>query len=517
MDQIPPCELRSQLGSGILCQEPDWDGSNAALTALPSSPPLSFSLSFSLRMVFASGIFLYFFLPLFLGIYYTVPRSWRSTVIAVASYVFYGWWRPDFVILMWISTAVDYTAGRRITTAQAQGSKGKPWLWLSLIVNLGLLAYFKYANFGVDSLNAIFAEFGGPTLSVAKIILPVGISFYTFQTLSYTIDVYRGRAAQVRSFQDFMCYVALFPQLVAGPIVRYNTVAEQLHSRTHTLNKFYCGLLAFQSGMVKKILIADVLGGLADQAFAASDLSPAYAWLGALAYTFQIYFDFSGYSDMAIGLGLMIGFQFPINFNQPYRSISITDFWRRWHISLSSFPARLPVHPPGRKQKGRGAHVHQSEPDHAARRSLARGELDLHRLGRIPRILAGGGAPVGQVLLVRVYPQGRANGLDLPVSHLRLGVLPGGKHGARHGVLRTNVRPGGGRQRLGPATDSRRVRYRRPARGVGHAHHAIPDLQSPFFMGYLPAGRLLGFPDPLALREPCALPLLPILNGTNTG
>ncbi|MCB9906508.1 MAG: MBOAT family protein [Planctomycetes bacterium] len=303
-------------------------------------------------MVFASGVFLYFFLPIFLGIYYTLPRRMRSTVIAVASYVFYGWWRPDFVILMWVSTAVDYTAGQRITQAQARQSKGKPWLWLSLIVNLGLLGYFKYFNFGVDSLNDIFVHFGMPTMQVAKIVLPVGISFYTFQTLSYTIDVYRGRAAKVRSFQDFMCYVALFPQLVAGPIVRYNTVADQLVNRTHTLEKFYRGVLAFQAGMAKKILIADVLGGLADEAFAASHLSPGYAWLGALAYTFQIYFDFSGYSDMAIGLGLMIGFQFPVNFDQPYRSISITDFWRRWHISLSSFLRDYLYIPLGGNRKG---------------------------------------------------------------------------------------------------------------------------------------------------------------------
>ncbi|MEZ5974109.1 MAG: MBOAT family O-acyltransferase [Planctomycetota bacterium] len=277
-------------------------------------------------MVFASPIFLYYFLPLFLGLYYTVPRGLRSLVIAIASYVFYGWWRPDFVLLMWFSTLVDFTAGRRITAARLAGGRGKPWLWLSLVVNLGLLGYFKYFNFGIDTLNAIFAPFGGPMLHVGKIVLPVGISFYTFQTLSYTIDVYRGSAAPVKSFQDFMCYVSLFPQLVAGPIVRYNTVAEQLHDRTHTRSKFYRGLLAFQAGMVKKVLIADVLGQLADQAFSGAALDGTHSWLGALAYTFQIYFDFSGYSDMAIGLGLMIGFQFPVNFDQPYRAISITDF-----------------------------------------------------------------------------------------------------------------------------------------------------------------------------------------------
>ena len=303
-------------------------------------------------MVFASGIFLYFFLPIFLGVYYLCPRRWRSTVIAVFSYLFYGWWRPDFVILMWVSTVVDFSCGQRIEKAREKGLKGKGWLILSLCTNLGLLAYFKYFNFGIDSLNSIFATFNGPTLQFAQVVLPVGISFYTFQTLSYTIDVYQGKASKVRSFQDFMCYVALFPQLVAGPIVRYNTIAEQLHSRTHTLDKFYRGVLAFQAGLVKKLLIADILGEIADVAFASSGLSPGYAWLGALAYTFQIYFDFSGYSDMAIGLGLMLGFQFPVNFNQPYRSISITDFWRRWHISLSSFLRDYLYVPLGGNRKG---------------------------------------------------------------------------------------------------------------------------------------------------------------------
>ncbi|MFT4539797.1 MAG: alginate O-acetyltransferase complex protein AlgI [Planctomycetota bacterium] len=288
-------------------------------------------------MVFASSIFLYYFLPIFLALYYLSPKGVKSYTLAFASYLFYGWWRPDFVILMLVSTLVDYTAGRRITAARAKGEKGKAWLLLSVFVNLGLLAYFKYANFGIDTLNTVFQSFGADPMEWPKVVLPVGISFYTFQTLSYTIDVYRGNAAPVRHFRDFMCYVAMFPQLVAGPIVRYNTIAEQLHDRTHTFAKFFQGVLAFQLGLAKKVLIADQLGPLADYAFGAESLSIADAWLGVLAYTFQIYFDFSGYSDMAIGLGLMMGFRFPINFNSPYRSISITDFWRRWHISLSSF------------------------------------------------------------------------------------------------------------------------------------------------------------------------------------
>ncbi|MFT7479939.1 MAG: alginate O-acetyltransferase complex protein AlgI, partial [Gammaproteobacteria bacterium] len=260
----------------------------------PSSGPHPF-------MLFASGFFLYYFLPLFLALYYLSPKGQRTLVLALASYVFYGWWRPDFVFLMWISTVVDFTSGKRIERARraaglqagARGTAGKPWLLLSLFVNLGLLAYFKYANFGVETMNGLLAQAGWEPVAWTTVILPVGISFYTFQTLSYTVDVYRGSAPPVRSMRDFACYVAMFPQLVAGPIVRYSTVAEQLHSRTHTLSKFYAGVLAFQAGLAKKVLLADVLSGVADEAFNAAGgaLSTADAWLGSVAYTLQIYFD----------------------------------------------------------------------------------------------------------------------------------------------------------------------------------------------------------------------------------
>ncbi|MFT5052095.1 MAG: alginate O-acetyltransferase complex protein AlgI [Chlamydiales bacterium] len=288
-------------------------------------------------MLFASATFLYYFLPAFLAAYYLTPVRFRSLTLAVASYVFYGWWRPDFLILMAVSTIVDYTAGARVHRARSRGERGKPWLLLSLVTNLGLLAYFKYANFGIDTLNQLLMTAGSSPLSWTTVVLPVGISFYTFQTLSYTVDVYRGTTPPVGRFRDFMCYVAMFPQLVAGPIVRYNTVADQLANRTHTLDKFFQGVLAFQAGLIKKILIADMLASVADDVFAADAVTTGEAWLGSLAYTFQIYFDFSGYSDMAIGLGLMIGFRLPINFDGPYRSRSITEFWRRWHVSLSSF------------------------------------------------------------------------------------------------------------------------------------------------------------------------------------
>ena len=285
-------------------------------------------------MLFTSATFLQYFLPAFLALYYVTPKGARSFTIAIASYLFYGWWRPDFLALMFVSTIVDFTAGARIARAGPRTREARRWVWVSLTVNLGLLAYFKYANFGVETLNALL---GSDSITWTKVVLPVGISFYTFQTLSYTIDVYRGTSQPVARFRDFMCYVAMFPQLVAGPIVRYNTIADQLADRTHTPSKFYQGVLAFQAGLIKKVLVADVLSGVADAAFAAEGLGVGAAWIGAIAYTFQIYFDFSGYSDMAIGLGLMIGFRLPINFDQPYRSRSITEFWRRWHISLSTF------------------------------------------------------------------------------------------------------------------------------------------------------------------------------------
>lgn len=303
-------------------------------------------------MVFASSIFLFWFLPLFMLAYALTPRRWRALTIAVGSYIFYGWWRPDFVILMLISTLVDYSAGRGIENDRERGLDARRWVWLSVIVNLGLLGYFKYANFGVDTLNAMMAPFVSEPLKWPAVVLPIGISFYTFQTLSYTVDVYRGTAKPVSNFTHFMCYVAMFPQLVAGPIVRYHTIAEQLADRSHTWGKTSRGILAFQTGLVKKVLIADILAQVADRAFAAGSLNALDAWIGILAYTFQIYFDFSGYSDMAIGLGLMMGFRFPINFNQPYRSISITDFWRRWHISLSSFLRDYLYIPLGGNRKG---------------------------------------------------------------------------------------------------------------------------------------------------------------------
>ncbi|MEL6429580.1 MAG: MBOAT family protein [Planctomycetota bacterium] len=303
-------------------------------------------------MLFTSAVFLYAFLPLVLGLYYLAPSRHRALVLTLASYVFYGWWRPDFVALMWVSTAVDFTAGRGIGRDRERGGTGKRWVLLSCAVNLGLLAYFKYANFGVDTLNQMLRAADLGTVKWAEVVLPVGISFYTFQTLSYTVDVFRGQAAPVRRFVDFACYVSMFPQLVAGPIVRYRSIAEQLAERTHTAAKFTLGMTMFQAGLAKKVLLADTLAPLATAGFAAETLSTGEAWTAALAYTFQLYFDFSGYSDMALGLGLMFGFRLPVNFDRPYVSRSITEFWRRWHISLSSFLRDYLYVPLGGNRKG---------------------------------------------------------------------------------------------------------------------------------------------------------------------
>lgn len=313
-------------------------------------------------MLFTDAEFLYAFLPAFLGLYYLAQERFRPWIIAAFSYGFYAWWRPDFVLLMWLSTVLDYTAGRGIDRARRRSNgvpgdgkrgPGRGWVWLSCAANLGLLAYFKYANFGVETFNSLLVHLGDPPVAWTSVVLPVGISFYTFQSLSYTLDVYRGDARPVRRFRDFACYVSMFPQLVAGPIVRYQSLSEQLVERTHSPRLFGMGVLFFQAGLAKKVLLADTLAPVVQSAFESEALTTLGAWIGALSYTFQLYFDFSGYSDMAIGLGLMIGFRFPINFDRPYTSLSITEFWRRWHISLSTFLRDYLYIPLGGNQKGR--------------------------------------------------------------------------------------------------------------------------------------------------------------------
>ncbi len=283
-------------------------------------------------MVFSSLTFLQVFLPLCLLIYFVLPRGWRNTALFLFSLVFYAWGEPVYVGLMLFSTVLDYTCGR--AAEKYRGRRGaKIALLVSVCVNLGLLCLFKYSDFLIGTVNSIF----GTAIPQPNLPLPIGISFYTFQTMSYTIDVYRGEVPAERNILTFGAYVTLFPQLIAGPIVRYQTVAEELKSRSCTADLFASGVKRFVCGIGKKVLLANNIGLLWEAVSAQAATSALAAWLGVIAYGFQIYFDFSGYSDMAIGLGRMLGFRFLENFNYPFLADSITDFWRRWHISMGSW------------------------------------------------------------------------------------------------------------------------------------------------------------------------------------
>ncbi|MCX6996923.1 MAG: hypothetical protein NTV49_07520 [Kiritimatiellaeota bacterium] len=302
-------------------------------------------------MVFSSHLFLFYFLPMVLALYYLAPVRVRNLLLTLVSYFFYGWANPLFVVLLLFSTLVDYLAGLVMATTSTgaiatlpeggpRTRRHKAALVTSLLSNLLLLGFFKYFNFAADSYNTVIAWLGlsGWHLETAlRVTLPLGISFYTFQSMSYIIDVYWGRATALRNFTDYACFVSMFPQLVAGPIIRFTEVAAQLSQRTVTLEIFGRGVAFFAIGFAKKILLANPCGKIADTVFNGGAGACLDAWYGVCAYAFQIYFDFSGYSDMAIGLGLMLGFIFPKNFDAPYRSRSLTEFWRRWHISLSSW------------------------------------------------------------------------------------------------------------------------------------------------------------------------------------
>lgn len=290
-------------------------------------------------MVFTSYLFLFYFLPLVLAVYYALPQrsGWRNGWLLLASWIFYGWAEPRYLLLMLAVTLVTYLAGFAIARAAVNSAQRRAWLVGAVVACLGTLGFFKYFDFALTNLGALSHLLGGSQWSTWGIVLPVGVSFYTFQALSYCVDVHRGNARPARSFVDYACYVALFPQLVAGPIVRYADVAGQLVDRRANTSRFASGVSLFILGFAKKILIANRLGTVADAAFGASELNAACAWFGVLTYALQIYFDFSGYSDMAVGLGRMFGFEFMKNFDAPYRAESITDFWRRWHISLSTF------------------------------------------------------------------------------------------------------------------------------------------------------------------------------------
>ena len=295
-------------------------------------------------MVFSSHIFIFYFLPTFLLIYYLLPFEWKglypkNTFITIGSYIFYGWLVPWFVALMLASTTWDYVCGKIITKPGQVQWKRKAALITAIFGDMGLLVFFKYYMFFMGGVNAIIAAFGGNQnyFHILNILLPSGISFYTFVALSYTIDLYRGEARPARNLPTFSCFIGLFPHLIAGPIIRYNTVAEQLAFRTHTLSKFASGVAIFSLGLGKKIILANSVAPIADAVFGADKPGLINAWWGVIAYAFQIYFDFCGYSDMAVGLARMLGIEFMKNFDGPYHSRDITVFWRRWHISLSSF------------------------------------------------------------------------------------------------------------------------------------------------------------------------------------
>jgi alginate O-acetyltransferase complex protein AlgI len=298
-------------------------------------------------MVFSSHLFLFYFLPLALAASLLAPRRVWLGVLTVFSYVFYGWANPAFMFLMMLSTLIDYIAGlvllhegnRRIRNLiEHRTLKEKAALWASVVSNLSLLGFFKYFNFAADNYRALCEKFGwAPPDFFLEVTLPLGISFYTFQSMSYVIDVYRGEARALRNFTGFAAYVSMFPQLVAGPIVRFQTIARQLRRPDRSWEAFARGVACFSLGLGKKVLIANPCGKVADTLFGAADAGALDSWIGLFAYSFQIYFDFSGYSDMAIGLGLMLGFRFPINFSSSYRSDSITNFWQRWHITLSTW------------------------------------------------------------------------------------------------------------------------------------------------------------------------------------
>jgi alginate O-acetyltransferase complex protein AlgI len=313
-------------------------------------------------MVFTEEVFLFYFLPLALLVYYLLPYRknplpgqspylLRNIWLTLAGYVFYSWFEPWFVLPMLFTNIADYFLGIQLGRRDMAPAKRKALLVVSLCLNLGLLAVFKYGVFTQVNLNHLLDAVGAPTFRVLRIAFPIGISFYTFHSMSYIIDVYRG-LRPVRAFADFSAFVSLFPQLVAGPILRYHVLAPQLQNRVHSRSLFARGVVLFFLGFAMKILLANPVGQIADAAFAASSPRALDAWWGVLAYAFQIYFDFNGYSVMALGLGHMFAFDLLRNFNAPYHAESITDFWRRWHISLSGWLREYLYFPLGGNRKG---------------------------------------------------------------------------------------------------------------------------------------------------------------------
>ena len=281
-------------------------------------------------MVFSSITFLFYFLPIVLGIYYISPNKWKNLILLIASLFFYGYGEPKYVIVMVISIIFTYLFGILIDKYKKHS---KLFLVLSICVSAGILVYFKYMNFIIQNINLWLTN----KIDFIYVVLPIGISFYTFQLISYIIDVYRGQAKVQKNILKLAMYISLFPQLIAGPIVRYTTIEEEIENRKYSFEKFALGVRRFVIGLGKKVLIANVLGELNNIFLSSNETSVLFYWMYAISNMLQIYFDFSGYSDMAIGLGKMFGFEFLENFNYPYIATSVTDFWRRWHISLSTW------------------------------------------------------------------------------------------------------------------------------------------------------------------------------------
>jgi len=289
-------------------------------------------------MVFSSPLFLFYFFPAFILLYSLCPKRFKNACILIFSIIFYAWGAPKFIFILMGSTILDFYIVKALYNATTVSRK-KLWISISISMNVGLLVYFKYANFFVENVNLFLSKFSIEAIGWTEVLLPIGISFYTFQTLTYSIDIYRGVYPPQKKLSNYLLYIMSFPQMIAGPIVRYQTIAAELTDREDSFDDKLVGFTRFSIGLAKKVLIANVMGRQADIIFAnqVSDLDCGFLWMGILAYTFQIYFDFSGYSDMAIGLGRMMGFHFPENFNLPYLSRSISEFWRRWHITLGTF------------------------------------------------------------------------------------------------------------------------------------------------------------------------------------
>lgn len=285
-------------------------------------------------MVFSSALFLLYFLPLFLLVYHIVGERWKNGVVLLFSLFFYSWGAPRFVFALLALTGIDFFIVRKMYGTTDRMRK-KAWLAASVCINMGLLFYFKYSNFFIENVNTVLIALGFHSIHWTKLILPIGISFFTFETLTYSIDAYRGIIRPLKRLPDYYLYIFLFPKLIAGPIVRFTLIEDQMQRRTVLEDDFLAGFLRFCLGLGKKVLIANTMGRVADELIAAPEAwDMAVSWTALLAYTFQIYFDFSGYSDMALGIGRMIGFRFPENFDNPYTSSSITEFWRRWHMTL---------------------------------------------------------------------------------------------------------------------------------------------------------------------------------------